>query len=758
MPTATEVQATVERLVADGALLQQIVHGDATTTISTENGPVSSAAKVLKDMRDAAYVEAVEAAEGSIDAAKGTALTAIGEAAADLITPAPLFIAAPRTLAASDDRRTLFLGLHGPGSGAIESMVVPSHSVTPVTPGTEIRFVRVGTALINFVPDAVGDAQITTYGGDTLDGVGGECTLVNFGPDDWHLFGTGLINRPSYAYTLPYWLDLHPDNLRQERTGAAATTPVSVGDPIGTFIVKGTIGGYATALADARRPLLGQHSDGRYFAYFDGNSAAGEGDVLEMDGVLINLATLHMMVGYRALGTVGNGSGIVSFGPAAGGDVNRNDALYFAQNSQPGDPMSAYVWGAGANPARMAAGIQGIFPKNAHVHEFRKTSAASPAEVRIDNVPISHIPDEGGLAQLANATALGTSGGKLVIGGRLGNGIVQPGHGEFSGLLFTDEVLTSAQLAHLRAWIDGKTRPPAPFYPIVTSATELEELRTRLRGQVLGFTAGVANALPTSIGTVTTDPAPTMTGLPNLATYEKLTPAGFALRPRILTPNSARTDVFFVHWEGHDVVLGSNGNKEFCYSPMLEAGVPVVVIPLPRGPNDYTSGDPVEHLTLKPDFNEWVGPAVIAINRMLDRYPGARVIMSGISGGGWATLLCSAIDTRIRRSIQFVGWMAEDRPMNVDFEQWLGQIDLNYLELFLLSGTGPVAGRYSAQVLHTTDQAGFNRRVYDAQPDYMPVMQAKATALGGTLAQPWYNYTSHALNGDSRDLLLSQLP
>lgn len=62
------------------------------------------------------------------------------------------------------------------------------------------------------------------------------------------------------------WFD--PSDLttmRQEITGAAATTPVAVGDPIGSILNKGTIGGWATASASVTRPILGQSAFGKNY-------------------------------------------------------------------------------------------------------------------------------------------------------------------------------------------------------------------------------------------------------------------------------------------------------------------------------------------------------------------------------------------------------------------------------------------------------------------------------------------------------------
>ena len=59
------------------------------------------------------------------------------------------------------------------------------------------------------------------------------------------------------ASSAELWFDPSDDaTLFQEHTGSAATTPAGIGDPVGTWVNKGTLGGYLTAAAsDATRPI-----------------------------------------------------------------------------------------------------------------------------------------------------------------------------------------------------------------------------------------------------------------------------------------------------------------------------------------------------------------------------------------------------------------------------------------------------------------------------------------------------------------------
>jgi hypothetical protein len=50
MTIEADLRAAADRAHADSLLLHEIVHGDAQTTVNTENGPVKSVAKVIVDV------------------------------------------------------------------------------------------------------------------------------------------------------------------------------------------------------------------------------------------------------------------------------------------------------------------------------------------------------------------------------------------------------------------------------------------------------------------------------------------------------------------------------------------------------------------------------------------------------------------------------------------------------------------------------------------------------------------------------------
>lgn len=68
-------------------------------------------------------------------------------------------------------------------------------------------------------------------------------------------------------------LDLtHATKLFQEQTGASATTPAGVGDPVGT--IASSVNGYYAVVpgASTKRPVLGQDATGRYLQFTSASS------------------------------------------------------------------------------------------------------------------------------------------------------------------------------------------------------------------------------------------------------------------------------------------------------------------------------------------------------------------------------------------------------------------------------------------------------------------------------------------------------
>lgn len=707
---------------------------------------------VAADLAGSNNIGAVAAALVAINTA--AANIADIQAAANLVAQAPLTISQPRRLTADDDNRVLLVNFEGPGALALHEITVPSDSVEDLPNGTKFELLRNGgTGVVRIVGDGNGVTVTPVIPTENaLTATGQRCFVLKVGPNNWSLYAASTaIGNGADAHTVRVWLDWSDlSTMKQERTGAAATTAVAVGDPVGSIRNKGTDGGWATARADNRRPILRQDATGRYYIETDGSN-----DFLELNGLLIDLTKLNLYVGFKAL-SYGYARGIVSLAPFDASGDGANDRFVLAQNALNPIPSDYTIQMGASGVNRLAASIAGAQPKRPHVFEWRKTANATPATVTVDGFEITHTGPLG-LAALGTVTALETATLRLIIGANPGNegqgGAIQFSNTAFYSLVLTDAVLNAAQRRALRAYVEDKSYPTPPVLSSIADLIALAAARTTLQTEVFG------GAVPTDVASKATDSSPPVTGLTNLASVQKLTIPGEAdvkIKPRLWTPNAPRSNVVALIWAGHAAGWNANGIRDFALQPLLTAGVRVVTMVLPDGPNDYTSGDPSAHGANQTAYVKWARQAWVAVNTLLADAPGAQVIMTGISGGGHATQFCAALDPRITKAIPFVGTIPDYFYLNVDYEQWNTQISANTLDTYLLAAAG---GRRFIHVLHEGDEAGFNRAVYDSRPTWITGLAAQAAALGGGYYElRWFNHSLHALTANSTNTLLAELP
>jgi hypothetical protein len=657
------------------------------------------------------------------------------ELAQNAAAPMPVLVTARRAVRLTDHNRTLLLNLDAPGDFAVEPIILPSNSVDPLPVGTRVHCARTGGAFVTFLPDEFGEANITLLGGEWLSRDGAECVAIKTGENDWVIFGTGLGDLPENAFTVPVWLDPSDlDSLRQERTGAAATTPVAVGDPIGSIRNKGTKGGWATATANSRRPILRQ-TNGFYWFETDGAD-----DFLLLDGLLLNLAQVNVFIGCQVLTEVA-GDGVLTFQTATNSDVNRNDGGFFAMNGS-----GEMAWRMGI-PA-LSPTIPGLIHKAPHVYELRKPGNNQTATTSADNGPGN---------ESAVATNLGIMARNLIIGGRQGNnaeGVGQFGHVGYYSIVITDQVLNAAQRAAIRTYTQRHTYPAALEYPAIANLTQRNAARATLITETFG-----GSGIPTDVGTLAPDSAAAIGfgAVPGIANFEKMTLPGVysAVAPRVITPVSPNGKTVLC-WIGHTFQLKDYGVPDVVVPALLALGYRVVLLAPPGGGNDYTAGDPGNHNTNMPPLKLWSGAASIAINTLLATNPGMTFYMCGISGGGWATGYCAAVDARIIGSTQFVGSLPSRIYINRDWEQRLPGLTADYLTIYLLAASNG----WHNHVLYEFDTAGFNRAAYDTLGiDWSPTLAALAAALGGDYDLSWVNFNQHAFQAVSfAAQFISRLP
>lgn len=520
------------------------------------------------------------------------------------------------------------------------------------------------------------------------------------------------------------WVDPSDlSTLKQERTGASATTPAVVDGVVGSVRNKGSAGGWFVAAADSRRPVL--RSNGTLcWLEFDGAD-----DYLSLTSPALDLATIEVFIGARILGSAGNAAGMVTFAPASGGDFNSNTALTIYTNYTDYD-----VGVVGGSGSTLGANVSGLMLRP-HVIELHKP----------DNTSAAIVVDNATAATDSVSSAFTTMGGDLLLGARYVNGINTFATFALYSLVVTNSVV--ADKTQLRQYMETKTGNNGPVYPDIADLTELADARDTLIGEVFATAGGV---LPTDLATLAVETPHPLNGivtLTNLASCHKMTIPGYAARPRLWTPNSARSDVIVLLCAGHSVAWNGNALAAVAMQTLLTANIRVCTFVLPNGPNDYTSGGPADHESNQTALSEWVGPVVIAINKLLADYPGAQIYIAGISGGGWMANICGACDVRIEGTYHFVGTLPDYIHLNRDWEQRLPGLTADYLTLYLL---GACPGRRNKQILYENDPVGFNRAATNTRPGWSVQLAAQAAALGGgDYDLAWVNYNQHAFEATS---------
>ena len=127
----------------------------------------------------------------------------------------------------------------------------------------------------------------------------------------------------------------------------------------------------------------------------------------------------------------------------------------------------------------------------------------------------------------------------------------------------------------------------------------------------------------------------------------------------------------------------------------------------------------------------FIDPIQINLTFLHKEYAFQQYSMIGISGGGWITVIYSAIDERISDSFSVAGSMpfylrVNDRDIG-DYEQTNTDLyqNVNYLEFYVLSGYGE--GRKHIQIFNKNDPCCFSGNGYET---YEFIIKDKISQLG----------------------------
>ena len=155
----------------------------------------------------------------------------------------------------------------------------------------------------------------------------------------------------------------------------------------------------------------------------------------------------------------------------------------------------------------------------------------------------------------------------------------------------------------------------------------------------------------------------------------------------------------------------------------------------------------------KPYLTHYVTPIVLGIDYITDNYKFLSISMTGISDGGWSTVMVAATDNRINYSFPVAGTL----PINLSAgregvsslagnKQFFNQFP--YLDLYLLGSTG--LGRSQIQISFLRDRCCFSG---DRSTLYSNYVQNLATKFDGNFEIKIFDSANHMIDLDTAEFI-----
>jgi hypothetical protein len=287
---------------------------------------------------------------------------------------------------------------------------------------------------------------------------------------------------------------------------------------------------------------------------------------------------------------------------------------------------------------------------------------------------------------------------------------------------------------------------------VVDSEAEVSALRSALKSAIWPSGGYPTNRAADSTASYTPDywlqPQPNLATIPNLAGITQLTVnqyLGVNVRPIHFKPTTKR-DRGIIFAQGHDSGPWYPMPRNIVYR-LLVQGFDVVTVAMPLlfmedrpaipGLDSPSHDDMGDFQTGSFNPLSWfLEPSIAALNHLLAVSPSLTdVSMMGYSGGGWATALLAALDTRITHSYPIVGWLPLSLREGNEFGDWEQyQADIwdapfthDYEDLAVMAADS--AGRTQIQILGDHDPIFPDN---GRSASYAATVSAAAAGLGGT--------------------------
>jgi hypothetical protein len=252
----------------------------------------------------------------------------------------------------------------------------------------------------------------------------------------------------------------------------------------------------------------------------------------------------------------------------------------------------------------------------------------------------------------------------------------------------------------------------------IKNAGDVAEIRGALADYIWQGAGLPTSKMPDSVEEGITDGRYESLYTGNLARIDRITTVtepGLNSIAYLFIPKNANGELVIYH-QGHDgdFVIGIDTIRG-----LVENGYAVLGFAMPqRGMNNkptvylerfgYFKLENHIHLKLlDTPIRPFIEPVVVGVNYALSLGYGP-VHMTGLSGGGWTTTVCAAVDDRISHSYPVAGscpmyLKSESRRDWGDYEQTVRDLyrTANYLEMYILGAAGP--SRRQMQVINRYD-------------------------------------------------------
>jgi len=297
----------------------------------------------------------------------------------------------------------------------------------------------------------------------------------------------------------------------------------------------------------------------------------------------------------------------------------------------------------------------------------------------------------------------------------------------------------------------------------IVTTDDARRTRDDLLMRIFGETR-LPSLTPTTTTSEVADPFDVAAADVSVERVEIELPGGTTVPFWVMAPASPSGQLVIVH-QGHWHSL-KEGRLSVIAEEALSTGAIVIGLTMPLF--GESTGPVSTHDELIASFPEalpghgiqlFLTPVSTAIHYTSERYAIDEIAMVGISGGGWTTLLYSALDPRVQLSIPIAGGEPLYQRSDLDWgdreqtDNHLYEV-AGYLDLHLLAAIEP--GRHQHAVLHRYDTCCFAGTGYQ---DWEPTVQDQLEALSGGSFQVFLDesFRGHEVSPHTLAALVSPL-